>query len=242
VRDRESKRDENWADAKEKRMSMWLVKPSGCSMMWQRIQGGEYESENGRWRVERKRRGWYLEVRDFDDNWEEYGRWDFSHWGERYLPFRSMYRAMVTAEEAEDSGEVEPWDEEVAEEHRVKRAEEERVWAEGLPQAHEWLEGCQVTIRPLPGNLLKNAQKKYPFSKKYADYMQQKALHAYVRRELTNYKAVRRQIPISYHGVLYPVWRKRVDAVVLKALQDWKARHPEAAAPLEASPACVSVG
>jgi hypothetical protein len=116
--------------------------------------------------------------------------------------------------------------------HERKRAEEERQWQEGFEKARAWLDTVEITIVPLPDSLLWDAQQCVTFGKHYKDYVELKALRSYVRRNLTNYLDVSHQLGrIGYYVALDRQWQERVDGVVVKALLDWKAAHPDAAVP-----------
>jgi hypothetical protein len=115
----------------------------------------------------------------------------------------------------------------VHEKKRVERRkieeEDRKKYQECLRKADEWVNGLEITVaQPFPPTLLEDAQKSFKF-KGHADPLKEKGLVAHVRNTLTNFKKLVRQLPAEVYGVRpYDLLRKRVDAVVRRALAEWK--------------------
>lgn len=106
--------------------------------------------------------------------------------------------------------------------HDSKRAKRFQV-------AEEWARTVAISISsPLPGTLLADAHK-YFAVRGDEDCLTEKGLHAYVRHRKTNYESLLREMYRNeFSSELYAPLRKRVDAVVMAALIDWKQRKPDA--------------
>jgi hypothetical protein len=115
----------------------------------------------------------------------------------------------------------------VHEKKRVERRNMEEVRREQyqacLRKAEEWVNGLEITVaQPFPPTLLEDARKAYKF-KGHADPLKEKALVAHVRHSLTNYMKLVRQLPAQVFGVHpHNLLRNRVNAVVRRALAEWK--------------------
>lgn len=102
-----------------------------------------------------------------------------------------------------------------------ERADAKR--AEKLQQGMDWVMNVPITVAAVPETVIDDAKRRFRFRKGVDDPLAQKALHAYVRHELSNYDMLRQEIrerpfPEQLHGAL----RERVDTVVKDALVEWK--------------------
>jgi len=99
--------------------------------------------------------------------------------------------------------------------HDKKRVERYRT-------AEEWVNGLAITVSsPLPRTLLEDAHKCFALGRD-KNCLKDKGLHAYCRHRLTNYESLLRKLyENDFSGDLYPLLRKRVDAVVMAALLEW---------------------
>jgi hypothetical protein len=105
--------------------------------------------------------------------------------------------------------------------HEAKRAERRR-------KEVEWVNGLQIHCRkPLPTTLISDARRRFTFSKR-GELLEQKALHAHVRHDFTNYDDLLKKVrDAEFADELRPLLRQRVDAVVQAAILEWSQQPVE---------------
>jgi hypothetical protein len=103
--------------------------------------------------------------------------------------------------------------------HDKQRAQKRQV-------ALEWAASVQITLEPLPNDLLERANRRYPL-RSVVDVATEKGLRAFVRHRLSNYEdllSLLRGYEPWLTEELYLKLRLRVDAVVDQAIMQWHRR------------------
>jgi hypothetical protein len=112
------------------------------------------------------------------------------------------------------------------------KAVHDKKLAERLKAAEGWVAGLEITVQlPFPKTLLEDAHRCFAL-RGDENCLNEKGLHAYCRHRLTNYESLLQQLyENEFSGSLYPLLRKRVDAVVLAVLVKWKGSQDDSGWP-----------
>lgn len=111
--------------------------------------------------------------------------------------------------------------------HDRKRAERDRIYAEQLEKAREWMRGVAVTVQqPLPDTLVEDAHRRFA-SQGQPDGPTERQIIAHVRHQLTNFEDLRHELRVhefrhEHRHELHALLRERVDAVITNAVLEWR--------------------